>query len=305
VKHSKIYSIIFYISIISVFIYFIKSDYLSFSGLSFNISFILSLVFLTAGFFIYPLILKQVIKYQNDESSYRSCFLALGSTIFSKYIPGKVAMIYAIAFKLNKNSDSAGIARLSYYVTLFQIFIIVSGLLTGLFFVIQLQELPVYWKIGSAITIITVLFLFQSKLFFRYISKYISSTLKKDISLSHFKKINAFKIILTSILFWILWGIGIYFLINSLGLNINHQIDLVFLFPFSICIGILAVIAPGGIGVREGIFAGFIILLGNPASTAAEISVLSRVWFVTGEIIFFSISSVLPYICKQFRKSNE
>lgn len=291
----KIYTLIYYCSIAFLIVYLTTSEKMSFHHINFNYNLAISIFFLTAGFFTYPLVLDLVLRYQGITSNYLSCFTALGKTVFSKYIPGKAAMVYAIAYNLNKNENSTGIARLSYNVLVFQVLIIISGLLTGLFSVIRMGNIPVAWKVGSAVMIIISLYISTSEIFFSKISIYLSKRLGKDIKLTHFKKKNVLLIILLSAIFWILWGTGMYFLVLSSEYNVAGSHSLIFLFSFSVCVGIVAIIAPGGIGIREGVLAMIIVSLGNPVKTAAEISVLSRLWFVTGEIVLFLISHIVSY----------
>jgi len=301
VNAKKIYTVIYYISIIFIAAYLFRSDYFSFSRIDFNTDFFLSLIFLTAGFISYPAALNLTLKYQGIGSDYKTCFLSTGRTIFSKYIPGKVAMIYAIAYNLKKNDESS-LSRLSYNVILFQIFAIISGILLGLAFVIPMESLPFFWKFGSIAVIITSVLILSSNFFFTSLTKLFVKFTGKSPDFPPFTFLSIFKLISMSMLFWLCWGMGLYFLVGSLGIILNNSLTLVFLFPFSISIGILAFIAPGGIGVREGVLAALLIYSGNPVPVAAEISVMSRIWFILGEIIFFLISSTIPYLYTFYNK---
>lgn len=292
---SKIYVTIYYTSIIFLVIYLFSYQSLSFLNFNINFNLLISVLFLTAGFFAYPLVLHQVLRSQNIKSDYFTCFSSLGKTIFSKYIPGKAAMVYAIAYNINKKNGETGIARLSYNVILFQLMIIVSGLFTGLFAVLRIEGLPNIWKTGSLLIIIVSILLLQSEFFFRKSELLLSKLTGKEILFPHFSQKNIFLILVTSILFWLLWGTGIYFLAVSSGIGIVDPYLLIFLFPFSVCVGILAIIAPGGIGIREGVLAFMIISVGNSPKTAAELSIISRIWFVAGEIILFLISHIISY----------
>lgn len=296
---SKIYVIIYYISIIFLIIYLFNTQTLSFANLNINPVFFVSILFLTAGFLTYPLVLHQVLRSQGIKSDYLACLTSLGKTIFSKYIPGKAAMVYAIAYNINKNNKETGIARLSYNVILFQLMIIVSGLVTGLFAVLRIQKLPIIWKTGSLLIICLSLFILQSEYFFRQSGTLISKLIGKEIIFPHFAKKDIFIILVTSILFWLLWGTGIYFIAVSSEIEIVNPSSLIFIFPFSVCVGILAIVAPGGIGIREGVFALMLISVGNTAKSAAELSVISRIWFVAGEIILFLISHIISYLYKK------
>jgi len=49
----------------------------------------------------------------------------------------------------------------------------------------------------------------------------------------------------------------------------------------------MALIAPGGLGAREGVMIGYLIFAGIPAIEATTIAVVSRLWFLLGEIFIF------------------
>ncbi|MFO7809831.1 MAG: hypothetical protein R6V47_00465 [Candidatus Delongbacteria bacterium] len=297
-KKSGIYLALYYISIILAAVYLYRYGSVSFNRFNIDLSLFISVFFLTAGFFTYPLSLKMVLDSQNTGVSYKSSFLLLGNTIFSKYIPGKVAMIYSIAYRLNKENRS-GMAANTYGVLLFKFIIIISGLITGFFTVALIKNISPYIKIASLGLIMTGLAFMISKKAFVIFSKAASFILKKEIILRALNFRILIKTIAVSVLFWILWGLGIYYFVDSLGIELQNSSALIFIYPFSICVGILAFIFPGGIGIREGVLAALIVATGNELAPAAEISVLSRIWFLSGEIIFFLISILFSYIAKK------
>jgi uncharacterized membrane protein YbhN (UPF0104 family) len=66
-----------------------------------------------------------------------------------------------------------------------------------------------------------------------------------------------------------------------------------FAFGLAGSIGIMAVFAPGGLGVREGILTGFLTLAGVDLPVATTIAVTSRLWFLAGELFIFLLAVVL------------
>ncbi len=57
--------------------------------------------------------------------------------------------------------------------------------------------------------------------------------------------------------------------------------------------GVLAIILPGGLGVREGIIVAYLTLAGLDVETATTISFMNRLWFISGEVFIFLLSSIL------------
>ena len=85
---------------------------------------------------------------------------------------------------------------------------------------------------------------------------------------------------------WIFWCIGFYFFVSSIVDDV--------IFPYiglgfslATTLGVVAVIAPGGIGVREGVLVGFLTLSGMTVENATTVSVASRLWYLCGEIFIF------------------
>jgi uncharacterized membrane protein YbhN (UPF0104 family) len=63
-------------------------------------------------------------------------------------------------------------------------------------------------------------------------------------------------------------------------------------FPLAASLGVLALVAPGGLGVREGVIVAYLGLAGIPAMEATTISIASRLWFLGGELIFFAAGAI-------------
>lgn len=64
-----------------------------------------------------------------------------------------------------------------------------------------------------------------------------------------------------------------------------------FAFPLSVCFGIIAIILPGGLGLREGIIIGYLVLAGLDTEQATTISFLNRLWFIAGELFIFLLAT--------------
>jgi len=304
-NNAQIKTYTYYSVVLIALIYLFSKNAFTFTNININFSFFISLIFLTAGYLVYPAVLNLVLHSQGIKTKYLISLISLGNTIFSKYIPGKIAMIYAISYKINENNKELSIKRISFNVLLFQIIIIVSGLIFG---VLSAFYIPIYSTriiIFAVVFVIISIFLLLSKRIYKLLSIILSKILKKKISLETVSKQQLAVCLFISFIFWMLWGLGFYFFIDSLEMNIVGQFCCIFLFPFSICIGIILIIAPGGIGVREGVLTGFLVAAGNNVATAAELSILSRIWFVIGEIIIFSISILISYINKRKLKAKK
>ena len=100
------------------------------------------------------------------------------------------------------------------------------------------------------------------------------------------------------LLYWIIWILAFYLFLRSIARDIYFIHS--FAFPLSVCYGVIAIIFPGGIGVREGIMTGFLVLTGISVEQATTISVINRLWYITGEIFIF----ILAFVLKNRLKRN-
>lgn len=65
--------------------------------------------------------------------------------------------------------------------------------------------------------------------------------------------------------------------------------QIMFAFPLATALGMVAVFAPGGIGVRETVLVGAMVEVGIPLPDATTVAVTARVWAAGGDIAFFGI----------------
>ena len=116
--------------------------------------------------------------------------------------------------------------------------------------------------------------------------------IKKDLDIPKLSFLKAIKVIPWFFLIWLFWSLSFYFLIKTVS---EEDVRLVTGSGFALAgsLGIVAVIAPGGIGVREGVLAFILTLAGFNIELAASISVVSRLWFLIGEAFIFLISFVI------------
>ncbi len=93
-------------------------------------------------------------------------------------------------------------------------------------------------------------------------------------------------LIVMNILFWVLYGLSFSVFINSfIPLHLRTHLFLIEVNTVAHFIGVLSVVAPGGLGVREGVLTYFLGSLSN-LGFAGILSIIWRIWGIVGEIIF-------------------
>jgi hypothetical protein len=92
---------------------------------------------------------------------------------------------------------------------------------------------------------------------------------------------------------WVLFGVALFVFIRSFyPLEWGYVLFLAGAFSFASMLGILALFAPSGLGVREGVLALFLRRI-MPESVALVVSVASRVWVTLVELASVGVVYVL------------
>ena len=236
---------------------------------------------------------KWILRRTGSSISYRKLFKAWFISNLGKYLPGKVWQFLGMIFLLEKE----GIPKRNTFSTgvLGQTLSVISGLLIAAIFLGS----DVYSKIlrkNPALMIILIVFfvgilalIFYPKLLERIIN-FGLKILKKDQILLDLKSKNIFLYLLSYSLAWFLFGLAFTIFIKAFTpASFGIYPGLTGAFAFSFNIGFLALFAPGGIGVREGVL---VLLLESyfPTPVAILISILSRLWISLVEFLCFLIA---------------
>ena len=108
-------------------------------------------------------------------------------------------------------------------------------------------------------------------------------------------------ILWVNILAWIVGGIGFYLFAESIfPLSLKYILFLTGSLAFSSTLGLIAIFAPSGLGVREGALVFFLSHV-MPGPIAVVISVLTRIWMTLIEIGLIGVI----YLLERFRKVPE
>jgi hypothetical protein len=237
---------------------------------------------------------KELLSKHSIKINYKAAISSEGLSIFAKYIPGKLFVVLGRASYLSIGGNSLKMA--TFLSLKSQLILVWSGLIIGV--------IPLFYFNGNAelksLSIIAILlislFLF-SKSVHNIIIKIISSVFHREIELPivDFQKVST--AISLYVIRWLCISVAFFFLLKSM----YHESTLIhsFVFPLSASIGILAIVFPAGIGVREGVMIGYLSLMGVPIKIATSVSVLSRLWFIGGEVFIFILGIVMDRLNKK------
>ena len=246
-----------------------------------------SFLFLFGGFYFHILAWNKTLTYSQYNVSFSNSLQSIGLTIFGKYIPGKIWMIVGRAAYI-ATLKKYNVGRLSILSLNAQFIALWTGLLLGIIGLLVTNNLNTFLLIGVFIIFILTALIF-SPFLTTFIAKISHKLFRKNFILTpiNFNKVIALLPWYTT--YWLLWSIGFYFLICSfIPLHVPPLSALVF--PLASTFGIIAVFAPGGLGVREGLLTGHMLLFGFTFQQASVIAIVGRLWFLTGEIMIFLVA---------------
>jgi len=216
---------------------------------------------------------------------------------FGKYIPGK---LWGYGWLLIMYSQQAKDKKRIIYSSYLEIICSVLGaILLFLLSLIFIDNILLnQYKLFIFGLCIIFCFSIHPKLLV-FITNFVLKLLKKELFKIEITFTDVLTIVSLYSLNWFLFGFSFYLFINSFySISINSFFYVLDSFILSSLAGFIALFAPAGLGVREGV----LILAFKqimPASIAGIISVASRLWLTLGEIFVFVI---LIIISKLFKK---
>ena len=284
-----LFRILIYLSLAFLVIYLYKFDYFKVQGLKLDLIYLVpGTLLLWAGFLMSTMSWWKALKTHNINVSPKTALISQGLSVFSKYIPGKVWVILGRASFVSQEEHS--MRNASYISLKEQLIYVWLGLLLGL------GPLLYFYPFNGFVILVLVLTLFftfflYSRGFHSFIIQVLSYLFKKTLEVPLVTIKEVLPLITYVLGYWIIWMIAFY--LFMLSFHIDFSVMVIFCWPLSISLGVLSLITPGGIGVREGIITGFMVLTGMAVEDAATIAVISRLWFITGEVFIFLLSLYL------------
>ena len=273
------FNIFIYISLAFLIFYLYQNNFLIIPRVNSASLLLLSIMLLSAGFLLNVKAWQALLKSNDSEVSYSKAVTSIGLSIFGKYIPGKIWILFGRALYIaDKEGDS--ILKITTISFLGQAISIITGVLMGsvvLWYYMNNWFLIIFFiNIGILLIIISPFTkLLSEKIYF----------LPKGQQAIQLLGPHLIKALPWFIFFWACWGLGFYSMVGSLTYVTTWTVAPMFI--LSGTAGILVFFVPGGIGVREGALYFFLLKSGYSVEMATTIAVGSRLWFLVGEIFIF------------------
>lgn len=279
------FRIFIYISLSFFIIALYKFDYLRVPVIHSFPALMYSLVFLFIGFLGDAYSWKKLLEKAKYKIEMTVSISSVGLSIFGKYIPGKIWLVLGrpVYISINKKIDLKNLTILSINNQMIALWV---GVFMGILGVYSIDGYyPWLWVCICSWLVLTGLIFIP--FFYEMMVKIFSFVLRKKIYYSHLTFFKVLSVTPWFFAYWAAWAIGFYFLILSLTESNNIPFSTGLAFPLSCTIGMLAVITPGGLGIREGIMVGYLSFSGLTLTQATTIAVSARLWYFTGELFIF------------------
>lgn len=197
-----------------------------------------------------------------------------------KYVPGKVWAVLGIVYFLKRRGYAAAEAVAS--TGLHQAYTVVAGLLfvsavLGSEIWGRLPLLSVLVGLGLAVVVI------YPPVFSGLLNRGLK-LLKRDPLPYTLSFGRALTLLLAYVAAWILYGASFWCMLKGIGLENPPFWSMAAASSAAYLLGFLALFAPGGLGVREGVLM-VLIAPHSPAGLAATVAVIARVWITIVELI--------------------
>ncbi len=284
----KIFNLFLIISFLFLFIFLVRQDYIIpevknwyFLGSSFLLLF--------AGFVSSTFSWKVALGSHGFTHTRREALVSHGLSVFAKYIPGKVWVILGRAGYLS--SDKAGLKNRSYVSFKEQLIYLWAG------FLVSTVPTLIFYGARHWISLLVLLIILGLTLFLfvpqvhSILLNLIQRMVKKEVDLPLVKFRQSIPMIGAVLVIWVCWTSGFYLFMMAFSNNITPV--MMFAFPLSVCFGLIAIILPGGLGLREGIIVGYLTLAGIDVESATTIAFVNRLWFISGEVFLFLLATAL------------
>lgn len=263
---------------------------------------ILSTLVFTLSYFIqvwawYLITLKLGIALSPSETLKNWFYSQLG-----KYLPGKVWLFLGRFYFYESKGKSKKAISIALYLEMATV-IIAAVLIScaGFFLSREIRTFSTEGWVGWLILIFMLAFISIHPRVLKIVLNWILVLFKKDPITLSISYSDVLRVLSVCILAWLVGGVGLYLFVDSvIPVSIKHILFLTGALAFSSTLGMVALFAPSGLGVREGTLV-YILSTIIPAPIAVVISILTRLWMTLIEIGLTGVIYLLDSMGKKER----
>ena len=267
----------------------VKADYLQIPAIYSTVDLSLSFLFLFLGFIANAIAQQRLLEKSGYAIRTLQSIAMVGLNMFGKYIPGKMWIALGKAAYIAARS-SYQVVDLSVLFVRAQFIAVWCGLLLGIIGILLNNAVGFLSWVGLlALAGLTVI-LFAPRAN-AVAEKILNKFSKNRVELTTLRLSKTLTVLPWFLSSWAFWGLGFYLMTRAIT---NHDVPVsaVFGFPLAGTLGILFLLAPGGVGIREGVIVGYLALLNFTLTESVTVAAASRLWFLLGELFIFVIGLI-------------
>jgi len=307
-KKASFYKILSYLIVLALFFFLGRTLLNNWQKIkeyqfSFNYTYLaVSWVFATLNIISLAFIWKKIFQLLDPQQALSNikAFKIFIYSWFGKYMPGKIWQPLGVVYLGRQEGLPVKTLTIS---TIFDnvLFLVSAFMLSLASLSITLGKGLLSFYIIGGIIIIGGLILVHPKVFYPILN-FALRKLKMPAFFEQEAPLLTYKKIIQIIFCYfgaiILSGTGFFFLINSITyLPWQDIVGIIGIFTLANAMGVVAIFAPSGLGIREGTLTGLLPFY-FPLSLAILISLLARVWATIPELILFGFT----YCYYRFKK---
>lgn len=208
----------------------------------------------------------------------------------ARYIPGKVFQFLAVA-QLSRAAGLSGAVLLT-SIVVHTGFALLSAMLISAWTLVgpSFPALPALW-IGLAATVVSLFFVHPR--FLNAALGVLPRLLGREVIRWNGSWADGIGLLALSVGSWAFYGVAYWMLLASLAAVPAREIAMLSgVNAFSFVAGYMAVVTPGGLGVREAAMTRLLLPL-VPESVGAVLSVASRLWTIAAELVGGALTLLL------------
>jgi hypothetical protein len=215
---------------------------------------------------------------------------ALGLSVLGNYMPGKIWLIMGRAGYV-ADRHAYPLAKVSVLSLHAQLISLWAGLLLGSLGAFAVGGVRIWGPLILLLWLGLTLTIF-SRGAHALVACMITKVIRRHVSIPLLSLRSTGHAIVWALLAWLCWSLAFYLFLVSLGLDGVTPTDGL-AFPLAATLGVIAIIAPGGLGAREGVLVGYLVLAGQSGAEATTVAVAARLWFLLGEVSLFVIGWII------------
>jgi hypothetical protein len=211
-------------------------------------------------------------------------FAGLGLSVFGGYLPGRIWLVVGRAgyVAAARGHPLGKLSVLSFQAQLVALWV---GLVVGVLGLVAVDGFGLWGGVTAGFLVALTLLLFSDRVH-RAGQSLISALSRGRIRIPVLSGSATRSVLPWFVASWLLWVLGFGLFAAALGGD-GPSLIVGLGFPLAATLGTLAVIAPGGLGAREAVLTGYLVLAGFAAADATTTAVAGRVWYLAGEAAVF------------------